>query len=115
MTQTVQFTSQRVVEVVPLVMGVIGARPHERRAAHMRVPQFRAMLYVNRCQDTFLSELADHVGISRPSLSKLIDGPADHRPVGRGACQGDRRRFSLCLTPKAEDELGAAYTRTQKF
>ncbi len=115
MTQIVQATAQQIVDVVPLVMRVIRARLHERRAAYIRVPQFRTMLYINRYPDASLSDLADHIGIGLPSMSKLIDSLVEHKLVSRGTYRGDRRKISLCLTRRGKDELNATYVCTQKF
>ena len=115
MTETVRSTAQQIVDVVPSVMRVIRARLHERRAADINVPQFRVLLYLNRNHGVSLSDLADHIGLTPPSMSKLIDGLVARKLVSRGACRGDRRRISLSLTSQGQAELNAAYACTQKF
>jgi len=115
MTQMIRATAQQIVDVVPPVMRVIRARLHERRAADINVPQFRALLYLNRNHGVSLSDLADHIGLTPPSMSKLIDGLVARKLVSRGACRGDRRKISLSLTSQGQDELKAAYACTQKF
>jgi DNA-binding MarR family transcriptional regulator len=111
----VRATAQQIVDVVPPVMRVIRARLHERRAADINVPQFRALLYLNRNHGASLSDLTDHIGLTPSSMSKLIDGLVVRKLVSRGACSGDRRRISLSLTSQGRDELNAAYACTQKF
>ena len=71
-------------DVVPLIMHTIRNRLRERQAADINVPQFRALLYLNRNHDVSLSDLADHIGLTPPSMSKLIEGL-----VSRGAYRGD--------------------------
>ena len=115
MTQIVRDNAQQIVDVVPLVMRTIRNRLRERRVADINVPQFRVLLYLNRNHGTSLSDLADHIGLTPPSMSKLIDGLVVRKLVSRGAYRGDRRRVSLSLTSQGRDKLNAAYACTQKF
>ena len=113
--QIVQSNAQQIVDVVPLMMRTIRNRLRERRAADINVPQLRAMLYLNRNHGTSLSELADHIGLTPPSMSKLIEGLVARKLVSRGAYRGDRRRISLSLTSQGRDAVNAAYACIQKF
>jgi len=115
MIQIIRDNAQQIVDVVPLVMRIIRNRLRERRAADISVPQFRALLYLNRNHGASLSDLADHIGLTPPSMSKLIDRLVVRKLVSRGACREDRRRISLSLTSQGRDELNAAYACTQKF
>ncbi len=114
MTQIVRDNAQQIVDVVPLVMQIIRNRLRKRRPADINVPQFRALLYLNRNHGASLSGLADHIGLTPPAMSKLIDGLVVRKLVRRGACRGNRRRISLSLTSQGRDELNAAYACIQK-
>ena len=113
--QTVQETARQVLDVVPLVMRTIRAKLRERRAADINVPQFRAMAYINRNDGASLSDLAAHIGLTLPSMSKLIDGLVNRKLVSREADSCDRRRVCLSLTSQGRDEMNAAYKYSQKF
>jgi DNA-binding MarR family transcriptional regulator len=115
MTQIPQSAANQVLEVVPLVMRTIRAKLRERRAADISVPQFRAMVYINRHDGASLSDLAIHIGLTLPSMSKLIDGLVNRGLVNRDAHSKDRRKVRLSLTPQGRDEMNAAYNHTQKF
>ncbi len=88
MRQIVQWNAQQIVDVVPLVMRIIRNRLRERRAADINVSQFRALLYLNRNHGASLSDLADHIGLTPPSMSKLIEGLVARKLVSRGAYRG---------------------------
>jgi DNA-binding MarR family transcriptional regulator len=115
MTKAVQDTSQQIMDVVPLVMRTIRAKLRERRAADISVPQFRTMTYINRNEGASLSDLSAHIGLTLPSMSKLIDGLVSRKLISRTGDSQDRRRVCLALTPQGRDELNAAYGHTQKY
>ena len=115
MTKIIQDTAQQVLDVVPIVMRTIRAKLRERRAADISVPQFRAMSFVNRHDGASLSDLSTHIGLTLPSMSKLIDGLVSRNLISRAGHSEDRRRVCLSLTPQGHDELSAAYEHTQKY
>jgi DNA-binding MarR family transcriptional regulator len=115
MTKAVQDTSQQIMDVVPLVMRTIRAKLRERRAADISVPQFRTMTYINRNEGASLSDLSAHIGLTLPSMYKLIDGLVSRKLISRTGDSQDRRRVCLALTPQGRDELNAAYGHTQKY
>ena len=115
MTQAVQRASQLVLEAVPVVMRTIRAQLRTHRRIDISVPQFRAMGYIDRNDGASLSELASHIGLTLPSMSKLIDGLVIRKLVARSADSQDRRRICLSLTPLGREELRAALRSTEKF
>ena len=115
MTELTQDTAQQLLDVVPLVMRTIRSKLRELRAAEISVPQFRALVYINRHDGASLSDLTVHIGLTLPSMSKLIDGLVNRKLVNRLTHNTDRRRIRLSLTPQGRDELNAAYKHTQKF
>ena len=115
MSQVVQSAAQQVLEVVPLVMRTIRGKLRKHRAADISVPQFRALGYINRNEGASLSDLADHIGLTLPSMSKLVDGLVIRKLVTRTAHSQDRRRMCLSLTAQGREELKASYKHTEKF
>src|SRR5512141_267802 len=115
MTQIVQGTAQQVLDAVPLVMRTIRAQLRRHRRDDISVPQFRAMGYINLNDGASLSDLASHIGLTLPSMSKLIDGRVSRKLVTRSAHTGDRRRICLSLTPLGREQLKAAHQSTEKF
>ena len=88
MRQIVQCNARQIVDVVPLMMHTICNRLREWQATDINVPQFRALLYLNRNHGFSLSDLADHIGLTPPSMSKLIEGLVARKLVSRGAYRG---------------------------
>ncbi len=115
MSALAQNTAYEVFESVPLLMRVIRAKFHEQRATEISVPQFRALAYINRNAGASLSELAGHIGLTLPSMSKLIDGLVNRNLVQRNSHSEDRRKICLRLTAEGQDELRLAHDHTQAF
>ena len=115
MTKITQDAAQQVMDVIPVVMRTMRAKLRERRAADISVPQFRAMAFINRNEGASLSDLSTHIGLTLPSMSKLIDGLVSRKLISRTSHSQDRRRVSLSLTPLGHNELNAAYGHTQKY
>ena len=110
-----QGTAQQVMDVVPLVTRTIRAKLRERRSADISLPQLRAMAYINRNDGASLSALSAHIGLTLPSMSKLVDGLVIRNLITRTSHSQDRRRVCLSLTPQGHNELNAAYEHTQKY
>jgi DNA-binding MarR family transcriptional regulator len=79
----------------------------------LSVPQFRALAFVGRRPRSSLSDVAQHVGTSLPSMSKLIDGLVARGMVERMPEADDRRRVALSLTRSGRRLLDAVYDATQ--
>jgi DNA-binding MarR family transcriptional regulator len=115
MTQLVQGAARQVLEAVPSVMRTIRAQLRTHRRADISVPQFRAMGYIDRNDGASLSDLASHIGLTLPSMSKLIDGLVARKLVTRVADNRDRRRMCLSLTALGREQLKAAHRSTERF
>ncbi len=115
MGETVQAAAQQLLEAVPLVMRVIRGQLRSHRSADITVPQFRAMGYIDRNDGASLSDLASYIGLTLPSMSKLIDGLVSRKLVTRTTHNLDRRRMCLSLTPLGRDELREAHGFTEEY
>lgn len=102
-----------VLEVVPVIIRVIHAEMRAHRGADLSVPQFRALGYVNLNPGTCLSELAEHIGLSLPSMSKLVDGLVGRKLLTRDVPAGDQRRVTLELTAHGRVTLSCAHSYAQ--
>jgi DNA-binding MarR family transcriptional regulator len=115
MPQTTLATAQQVMEAVPLVMRSIRAQLRSHRRADSSVPQFRTMSYIDQNDGASLSELASFIGLSLPSMSKLIEGLVARKLVTRVSASLDRRRICLSLTALGRDELRSARRSTERY
>ena len=105
--------AHEVLDVVPLAMRVIRKRLREHGAQLLSVPQFRTLLFVSRNKGASLSEVAEHIGLTLPSMSALVDGLVTRNFVVRRTHQDDRRRVDLTLTERGETTLQTAMKATQ--
>lgn len=106
--------AHEILEVIPLVMRVIRSEMRQRRAEGLTVPQFRALLYVDRMPGASLSEVAEYLGLTLPSTSTLVDGLVARELLLRQSAQEDRRRMTLNLTIEGKSQLEAAQEGTQR-
>ncbi len=115
MSKIVQETAQQVLEIIPALMRTIRAEFRSQRSGDLSVAQFRTLAYIKNNDGASLSSLATYIGLTLPSMSKLIDGLVSRGLVTRSSDQEDRRKICLCLTVTGKDELESAYEHTQAF
>lgn len=101
-------------DAVPPVMRFIRDQMRRHRGQGLSVPQFRALLFVNRHPGASLSALAGHLGLSLAAVSRLVDGLVLAGLVGRVAGAGDRRRVALSLSPRGRARYQAANAATRR-
>ncbi len=105
MAVTSDTCAQAVLEVVPVVMRTIRARMRQHRAADLSVPQFRTLAFIDRNAGASLSDVAEHIGLTLPSMSKIVDGLVARKLVIRETHPEDRRRMILTLTRSGQTAL----------
>ena len=96
-------------ETVPLIMRAV-RHIHNERASDLTVPQFRALLFVQRHKGASLSETSEFLGLTLPSSSKLVDHLVKRRFIDRENDPVDRRRMVLRLTSRGNALLKDAHT-----
>jgi DNA-binding MarR family transcriptional regulator len=113
MATTPETCAQEVLEVVPAVMRTIRGEMRQHRAAELSVPQFRTLAFIDRNAAASLSEAAEHIGLTLPSMSKIVDGLVARKLVTRQTHPNDRRRMILTLTRSGQTALAASRTATR--
>jgi DNA-binding MarR family transcriptional regulator len=108
-------TACDVLEVVPIVIRVIRAQMRRHRSLTLSVPQFRALVFIGDNPGTSLSQVAEFVGITLPSASALVDGLVQRKLVLRESDTGDRRRITLNLTTRGQQDIAEARDHTQDY
>ena len=104
--------ARQLLDTAPQVMRFIRAEMRSHRGHDLSVPQFRALTFINRNPEVSLSHLAEHLGLTLPSTSKLVDGLANQKVITRRESKEDRRRLTLELTKSGEDILHTARSAT---
>jgi DNA-binding MarR family transcriptional regulator len=105
--------ARQLLDTAPQVMRFIRGEMRSQRGHDLSVPQFRTLTFVHRNPEISLSHLADHLGLTLPSTSKLVDGLVTQKIITRREAKEDRRRLTLALTKSGEDILHVARAATQ--
>jgi DNA-binding MarR family transcriptional regulator len=94
-----------ILEVVPQTIRSI--KTEMRAAAHqeLTVPQFRVFNRLSKSVTTN-SELAEWMGVSAPTMSRMVDGLVKRKLVRRLVQSGDRRQVHLELTARGKAKFG---------
>jgi DNA-binding MarR family transcriptional regulator len=82
----------------PQILQAIRVEMRRGRGADISIPQFRTLRFIQRHPDSSLSDLADHLGLALPSVSKLVDGLVKQELISRKESAEDRRKITLLLT-----------------
>jgi DNA-binding MarR family transcriptional regulator len=104
-------TARALMETNPRVMQAIRRELRSLRSEDLSVPQFRVLNYLNRHPDTSLSPVAEYVGLTLPSMSRLVDGLVERGLVLRQTCGEDRRKIVLNLSGHGGELLECNYSR----
>lgn len=107
-------TAALLMDAMPLVMRHI--RNEMRSNPNMRgptLPQFRALVFLSRHQGASLSQVAGRIGLTLPSVSKIVDALVTRGLVTRAASENDRRYVSLSLSKLGRETLAQAGRGTQ--
>jgi DNA-binding MarR family transcriptional regulator len=104
-----QNTASIVVDTILLGMQMVRRKLRSARPADLSVPQFRVMGFLKRNPGSSLSEVAEHIGLMLPSMSKNVDALVNRGFVNREPSINDRRRIILSLTHKGNEAYQLAW------
>ena len=104
--------ARQILQAIPMVMHAIRKEMRNYRGFDLSVPKFRVLIFLNRHEGASLSEIAEHMGLALPSMSKLIDGLVARDMVLRQMDPGDRRRVTLAPTALGRTAMQSALEAT---
>ena len=113
MTKLLAGCARELTDTVPQIMQAIRVEMRLGRGANISIPQFRTLRFIQRNPDSSLSDIADYLGLTLPSVSKLVDGLVKQKLVHRQASTADRRRLTLELTQLGESIVNTARAKAQ--
>ena len=67
--------------------------------------QYRSLVFIAQHSKCTVSELADNLGVSHPTVTRLCDRLIEKGLIERDQSSNDRRRVELVLRPKALEAL----------
>ena len=98
MSATPQTCARELLEVTPAIIQAIRVEMRAQRQHDLSVPQFRALAFISNHPGSSLSAVADHIGLTLPTMSVLVEGLVQRGLVQRVPDLRDRRRVLLTLT-----------------
>jgi DNA-binding MarR family transcriptional regulator len=105
--------ARELLDVVPVIMRTIRTEMRSHRSNELTVPLFRSLMFLERHPGVSLLDLAGHLGLTSPSVCKIVDGLVDHSLVKRQHSNADRRKITLALTRAGRKLLDEARTSAQ--
>lgn len=100
-------------EALPGLMRFVRKQMRSRRAKGLSVPQFRTLIQLRRRPAVSLSSVAESLGSSVPTMSRMVSGLVAKGLIVRREAPHDRRQVTLALTPRGEAVIDAAWSGTQ--
>ena len=91
--------SKKILTAVPRVMTYIRTEMRSSARSELTVPQLRVLANINAGVTTS-AELAKIIGVSPPSMCKVIELLSKRGFIERSESSEDRRALRLALTPK---------------
>jgi DNA-binding MarR family transcriptional regulator len=101
-------------DLVPQMMNRIRKEMRGHRLTGLSVPQFRTLVYLYRNRNASLSDVADHVGLQLPTMSKTVDALVTRKLIVRRVSPEDRRHIRLRLSARGLAELRKTRQSTEK-
>lgn len=103
-----------ILDSIPPVIWFIRRHMHNHRKG-LSLSQFRTLARVDQQPSDSLSALAEHLGASLPTTSRIVAGLVIKGFLKRADSRLDRRQLSLLITPRGRSVLDSAWssTRTQ--
>lgn len=98
---------------LPQVMWYIRRYMRRHRTHGLSMPAFRTLVLLDRFPNASLSLVADNLGASLPTSSRIVAGLVRKGMVRRAVCSEDRRQVALLLSAKGRDLLEFARKQTQ--
>jgi DNA-binding MarR family transcriptional regulator len=113
MTKLLDACTRQLMDTTPQIIQAIRVEMRRGRGSDISIPQFRALAFIQRMPDSSLSKLAEHLGLTLPSVSKLVDGLVKQGLIIRQESTEDRRRLTLELTQAGASIINSARTGAQ--
>ena len=93
-----------VMETIPLVMQFLRGEMR-KNSSLLSVPQFRALAFLDRHSGASLSDLAEHLGVTRATASAITERLVQRNLVDRSERPEERRHVVLKLTKAGSEYL----------
>jgi DNA-binding MarR family transcriptional regulator len=113
MPDLISHCAREIMETTPDILQTIRVEMRQGHGAKVSIPQFRALRFIQANPDSSLTGLAEFLGLTLPSVSKLIDLLVRQDLVVRQESSSDRRKLTLELSEAGEAIVNRARASTQ--
>lgn len=107
--------AQAVLETVPQIMRAIHEEMRRHGAPLLSPPQLRTLAYLHRSPGSCLFQVAEHLGVTQPTASVIVERLVRRGLVTRIANPQERRRIVLKLTSRGGWHLQRARHATHTW
>jgi DNA-binding MarR family transcriptional regulator len=108
---SVMASAKQVVESIPVIMRLI--RSGVRKGGSLSLSQLRVLGHVSRNPGAGVSDVANHLDVTNPTASALVDRLVKKQLLNRKDDPGERRRTMLTLTANGNEVLEDARNKAQ--
>jgi DNA-binding MarR family transcriptional regulator len=105
--------ARELLETVPPITWFIRRHMSNHRSG-LSLIQLRTLCLIESRPCASLSAIADNIGATLPTASRMVSGLVESGLVTRVGCEEDRRQVSLELTAKGQEVVAASRRETQK-
>jgi DNA-binding MarR family transcriptional regulator len=106
---TTELTPERcateIMRVIPKVIRFLRSEMRQQGQPSLSLSQLRVLKFLERSPHASLSEVADYLDVTRPTMSTMIDRLVQRGLVARTADPQERRRVLLTLTTAGQTQL----------
>ena len=114
MLPTADECAHELIEVIPEVMQTIRSHVRRQRGSDLSVLQIRVLAFLQHNPGAPLSAVAEHVGLTLPSMSTQVTGLVGRKLLHRATSRVDRRYITLTLTTSGAVLLASARASAQE-
>ncbi len=108
MSNSANDCARELLEVIPEIMQTIRTQVRSQRGPDLSVLQIRVLAFLDRHPGAPLSAVAEHVGLTLPSMSTQVTGLVKRNLIERAISPTDRRYITLTLTSEGHARRLAA-------
>ena len=105
--------AKEVLESIPPVVWFMRRQMRSHRGG-LSLAQFRSLVRASRQPAATLTDIAEHLGASLPTTSRIVTGMVQKGLIVRRSCRWDRRQVLLDLSPRGKAVLQTARKATQQ-
>lgn len=98
--------------VVPAVTRFLRAGIRCHGKPHLSLSQLRVLYFLRRRSRSSLSEVANYLDVTRPTMSAMVERLVQRGLIDRIVDPTERRRIILTLTPEGTAEMERVYDAT---